>query len=211
VECKGSYLHNECTDCGNLKSIYQYGKIKECKQPKICAKGYYLPDDDLTYEDCQQCSIKGCIKCNGTYENNECTDCGNLKSIYKNGKIIECKEPITCNEGYYLPDDDLTYEDCKKCSVKGCRKCSGTYENNECIFCSFYSNSIYENFKIVDCKCYEGYYVPDDDINCKKCSIKNCKKCNGTKNYDECTDCGNLKSIVRPIKIFIKCFLQSNN
>ena len=55
---------------------------------KICDEGYFIPDDDETLEDCTKCSLDGCIECKGTYENNECINCGDLKSIYEDGKII---------------------------------------------------------------------------------------------------------------------------
>ena len=89
--------------------------------PKSCDKGYYIPDDDKSLQDCQKCSLEGCQKCNGTYKNNECSSCGNLKSIYYNNKIIKCNytcetgdeekcltcdkdkdECISCNTGYKL-------------------------------------------------------------------------------------------------------------
>ena len=92
---------------------------------KKCDSGYFIPEDDSTLGDCQKCSLEGCIKCEGTYENNICTDCGDLKSVYDNSNIIikcdknlcdigeeekclsciekknECK---TCNIGYILSD-----------------------------------------------------------------------------------------------------------
>ena len=163
----------------------------ECLNNKTCKEGYYLPYDALTYEDCQKCSIEGCIECEGTYFYNECIQCNdNSISLYKHFKIADCK----CFEGYYLPyDDDIN---CKKCSVNNCKKCNGTKNYDECTDCRFWFKNIYENSKIVDCNCYDGYYLPyDDDTDCKKCSVKHCKKCNGTKNYDECTDCGDLKAI----------------
>ena len=88
------------------------------REPKICNAGYYIPDNDDTLEDCQKCSIKGCIKCHGTYESNICTDCGNLKKVYdKNNKIIECTN--SCETGE--EEKCLTcYEDklgCKSCNI----------------------------------------------------------------------------------------------
>ena len=68
------------------------------KNPKKCDPGYFIPYDDLTLEDCQKCSLEGCIKCNGTYEKNECTSCGDLVNIFdKNNKIIKCN--MACMEG----------------------------------------------------------------------------------------------------------------
>ena len=89
------------------------------KSPKICDEGYFLPDNDETLEDCQKCSLKGCAKCHGSYENNICIDCGNLKSIYnvKGDKIIGCVEP-----SIYIEDENCQafYDDklgCKDCNV----------------------------------------------------------------------------------------------
>ena len=83
----------------------------------ICKEGYYNPDDDITMEDCKKCSLEGCQKCNGTYEYNECTDCGNLISVYNNSKIIKCNN--TCETG--KDEKCLTcYEDkiqCKSCNI----------------------------------------------------------------------------------------------
>ena len=89
------------------------------REPKICDSGYYIPDNDITLEDCQKCSVKGCIKCHGTYESNICTDCGQLKSVYDNNhnKIIECSN--SCETGE--EEKCLTcYEDklgCKSCNI----------------------------------------------------------------------------------------------
>ena len=88
------------------------------KPKKICDKGYFIPNDDPTFENCQKCSINMCIKCKGTFEYNECLDCGELESVYdKNKKIIECID--TCKTG---PEENcLTcHEDkieCKSCNV----------------------------------------------------------------------------------------------
>ena len=87
------------------------------KQIKTCNPGYFIPLDDETLEDCQKCSLDKCIKCNGTYDNNDCISCGDLENIYENGKIIECKN--TCETG---PGEKcLTcYEDkiaCKSCNT----------------------------------------------------------------------------------------------
>ena len=87
------------------------------KTRKICEKGYYNPEDDLTMEDCIKCSLEGCSKCNGTYEYNECIDCGDLINVYNNSKIIKCNN--TCETG---SDEKCfsCYEDkiqCKSCNI----------------------------------------------------------------------------------------------
>ena len=102
-----------------LGIIIYYKFIKN--EGKKCNEGYYLPDDD---NKCKKCLVKGCKKCKGTKNNNECIECDdNLRSIKQNGKIMECLNNKTCKEGYYLPYDALTYEDCQKCSIEGCIEC----------------------------------------------------------------------------------------
>ena len=95
--------------------------------PKICDKGYFIPDNDVTLEDCQKCSLKGCVKCHGTYENNICTDCGDLKSIYNtnNDKIIGC---VDSSENIKDENCQTFYDDklgCKDCNV-GYKLVNGT-------------------------------------------------------------------------------------
>ena len=86
--------------------------------PLTCEEGYYLPYDYKTLGDCQKCSLEGCVKCNGTYDNNECTSCGNLKNVYYNNKIIKCNN--TCELG----------EDCIECykDKNECKKCNNGYK-----------------------------------------------------------------------------------
>jgi hypothetical protein len=114
--------------------------------PKLCDKGYYIPDDDKTLQDCQKCSLEGCQKCNGTYKNNECSSCGNLKSIYNNNKIIKCNN--TCETG-----------DEEKCLT--CDK-----DKDECTKCN-------NGYKLVNGKCKSDYLIkasylstsPNDQVN----------------------------------------------
>ena len=86
---------------------------------KICDSGYFIPDDDLTFEDCRQCSINGCIKCNGTYENNECTNCGNLTSIYdkNSNKIISCNKTCETGEEEKCLECSENKIECKSCNI----------------------------------------------------------------------------------------------
>ena len=84
---------------------------------KSCNQGYFIPDDDETKQNCMKCSLEGCIKCNGTYEYNECTNCGNLIAVYENNTIIKCNN--TCETG---PEEQcLTcYQDkieCSSCNI----------------------------------------------------------------------------------------------
>ena len=151
-------------------SIILYFKFKPNSKLIKCEEGYYLPDNS---KKCEKCSIEGCKICKGKYNNDECIDCGSLLSIKENGKIIKCVDessdivPDTksiCDEGYFVPD---YYTSCKKCSLEGCKKCKGTYYNNECLECNT-STAIIRNEKIIRCKsCDKGYFVPDDDTICK--------------------------------------------
>ena len=38
-------------------------------------------------------------------------------------------------------------------------------------------------------KCDPGYFVPEKEKICKKCSLENCKECYGTENLNFCTSC----------------------
>ena len=67
---------------------------------KECDEGYYIPDDDITSENCLNCSLKRSAKCKRTYGYNECIDCGNFVGVYNGDKIIKCNE--TCVVGYKL-------------------------------------------------------------------------------------------------------------
>ena len=100
--------------------------------PKLCDKGYYIPDDDKTLQDCQKCSLEGCQKCNGTYKNNECSSCGNLSSIYYNNKIVKCIS--TCETG-----DE---EKCLTCNT----------DKDECLNCN-------TGYKLVNGKCKPDYLI----------------------------------------------------
>ena len=105
-------------------------------------------------------------------------------TIKESIKIITTNEysdtiinPKKCEEGYFIPDDDLTLKDCQKCSIKGCSKCKGTYGHDECINCGNLINVYNSDNKIIKCnyceigleeKCLE---CNDDKIGCKSCNI----------------------------------------
>ena len=120
---------------------------------------------------------------------------------------------LTCNKGYYLPEDDSKI--CKKCKIENCEKCYGNSIDNICTSCltsfiPFYENGIIklcdpicqtgikekcltcDNIKNQCSSCNIGYYLPEDDISrkkCKICSIENCKKCYGNLDSDICESC----------------------
>ena len=110
--------------------ITQEPTTKDTK--KICEQGYFIPEDDETLEDCIKCSLEGCIECTGTYENNECINCGDLESIYKDGKIIKCK--TICETG--------EEEKCLTCMDN----------SNKCKSCNI-------GYKLIDGKCRPDFYI----------------------------------------------------
>ena len=127
----------------NTYSIDSSDKIKLSDTVKIttlptekltvsCEPGYYIPDDDLTLENCVKCSLDGCVKCQGTYEHNECISCGYLTNIYENEKIIQCFNE--CEEG--------TKEKCLKCYK----------DKNECESCNL-------GYILINGKCKIDYFI----------------------------------------------------
>ena len=52
--------------------------------------------------------------------------------------------------------------------------------------------------------CESGYFIPDDDSTCQKCSLEGCVQCSGTTKSNTCTDCGDFKSVIEGEKI-IRC------
>ena len=107
-------------------------------QKKECDSGYYIPDDDPNLKDCQKCSIEGCIKCSGTYNNNICTDCGSLISVLEKGKIIKCNAPSKNKISCEIGEED---------------KCLTCVENkNECKTCNI-------AYKLVEGKCKPDFFM----------------------------------------------------
>ena len=102
----------------------------------ICEKGYFIPKDFLTLKDCQKCSLEGCAKCSGTVSNNICTDCGDLISVYENGKIIKCSVNTK-----------------SICDIGSEEKCLSCVENkNECQTCNI-------AYKLDKGKCVPDYFL----------------------------------------------------
>ena len=161
----------------------------------ICDSGFFLPKDN--YSKCFKCAIDNCDKCNGNKNSNICTSCKKgFKTIYEeNKKVIKaceffceqgekekcfkCNETdnkcLSCNSGYYIPEDDDSKNDCQKCSITNCKECKGTRNKNLCINCD--SNLI-------------PYYENNIIISCNNCSIgkdEKCLTCGKIKN--ECGSC----------------------
>ena len=199
-----------------------------------CNEGYYLPSDAPDKTKCKACNtvIKNCNICSGTQASITCTGCDNNLIIYNNkcytkcqiGKNEYCKscnpelqhQCGTCNDGFYLPKDDLEKTRCKNCSeiTNYCNKCYTADTGPICTGCSnnYYS---YENECIKGCttslytyrcktcnpdnpnqcgSCNEEYYLATDDeykTFCYSCisKIQYCKNCFGTIDRATCTEC----------------------
>ena len=95
-------------------------KITETPTEKItvtCESGFFIPDnEDLTLDNCIQCPLEGCAKCQGTSDQNECISCGYLRAVYDNGIIKEC------------------INDCEEGAEEKCSKC--LKHKSECISCN---------------------------------------------------------------------------
>lgn len=130
-----------------------------------------------------------------------------------------------CKSGYFSPTDGSNEEklNCIKCLLDNCEECQGTKNNNICSLCktNFYAKNENDIIKYCNKKCQtgineqcaycdeqknecincnSGYYVPDDDENkleCRPCSLENCKSCHGTKDSNICDTCkDNYESIL---------------
>ena len=185
---------SQCLEC-------KVNNCKECQGDKIdnlctsCKEGY-----EPEYND-----------------NNEIIYCKEINGREKySAPNSSDKNFIECQPGYYVPNDSENNYNCEKCSLENCEKCNGEKNNNFCISCKngFFPKKD-ENDKILKCikkcqtgndekckecdnqnniclSCNSGFYIPNDDelkIECKSCSINNCKDCHGTKIEDICDAC----------------------
>ena len=126
-----------------------------------CDPGYFIPDDDLTLEDCKKCSVEGCVKCKGTYSSNECIDCGILESIYEDGKIISCK--YSCQEG--IEDKCLkclNENECESCNI-GYRLVNGKCKIDYFIKAVYQTKTVGENIRLADGTSYIDYMIIDGE------------------------------------------------
>ena len=97
-----------------------------------------------------------------------------FKKNKKNKSQDESTPSNTCGIGYFIPEEDETGKDCLKCSIEGCQKCHGTYYNNECTSCGYFT-SVYQDNKIIRCDyiCETG-----DGEKCQICDQNDCISCN---------------------------------
>ena len=167
---------------------------KSCNEDKdfrnecaTCNKGFYLASDAKNKTFCENCNkIEECIECSGTLINPICLKC---KEGFKleNNKCLEelciigdkdkCKtcrnetgrkkECNSCNEGYYLEENTMSYK-CLKCSVKYCKKCSKSFGYEVCNECN--NNFLLtkdDNDITYSCICPAYYELTEENI-CKK-------------------------------------------
>ena len=133
-----------------------------------CPIGFFHPEDNGNKKSsCYPCTLPNCKKCQGNIKNNKCTECQiEFKQEYnEQNEIINCS--LQSSEIESSKSDEINFtcgDDCLECD-----------KNNK--ICT---------------KCKMGYFLPDDGINkysCEKCSLNNCKKCQGNKNDDICILC----------------------
>ena len=120
-------------------------------QCSVCNSGYFIPDDDDIKQKCSKCSDENCKTCSGTISNNKCSECETSFYLENNKCKKDCEQGSgekcvtcdkanhqcqSCNEGYFLPDDDKEKIKCYKCSVENCQICKGNKESNICILVS---------------------------------------------------------------------------
>ena len=178
-------IEEKCVSCKN-----EVGKKNECQE---CNKGFYLPTDKSKNTQCESCKkIKNCASCSGTLNAPICDKCevgfklisNECKEILcergMNEKCVHCnlekdkkEECLSCNEGYFLPENAEDKTKCVKCSLEGCKTCSGDVNNEKCIACYNYPYMV--NGEIKTCnKCKIG-----TGDNCLSCDDNNkCKTCN---------------------------------
>lgn len=198
-----------------------------------CNEGYYLPYHEMDNKKCLPCNIiENCASCFGEKDytvclacesgyiltDNKCEDKKTIQicEIGDKEKCKTCKsDPMlqneceTCNEGYYLSEDNnkticeiCDIEGCLECfGSKNCSKCQNGYNliNNECIK---ETCIIGENEKCSSCKnetgkekecatCNEGYFIDENSNSsfCQKCTIQNCDKCSLYLGKEICMEC----------------------
>ena len=136
---------------GKEKYKKEETKTKEAKSltRPICDSGYFIPDDDNTFQDCQKCSLEGCQICNGTYKKNECSLCGgNLEAIYSNNKIIKCNNTCEIGEEEKCLTCYRGKNECKSCNI-GYKLVNGKCKTDYTLKITYLSTSVNESVKLI--------------------------------------------------------------
>lgn len=237
--CKNSYfLSKENNRCESLCTTGSDNLCKTCNTETnkcaTCNSGYYLPSDEENQLQCKRCSDINdrCQECYGTKTSVKCLSCksGYIPFYNNNNEIEECNLPCqtgsgnscktcdnvnnqcsSCNEGYYLPTDDLYKLQCKKCTdiVKNCKECHGelnsvtcdSFEGADKVNCGYICQTG-KNELCLTCdnvlnqcsSCNIGYYLPTDStfkLVCNRCDylIDHCQDCYGSLSSITCIKC----------------------
>ena len=101
---------------------------------------------------------------------NKCIEGENENCLKCNEEQDDC---LSCNPGFFLPDDLSQNLKCLKCPIKYCKKCSGSALNPSCLSC-------------------ENHTIPDSEIDTKNCKVQIgegpfCKTADAINN--ECVSC----------------------
>ena len=152
-----------------------------------CNKGYYLASDSENKTFCENCNkIKECAECFGDLKYPICIKCKEGFRLENNLCIEEtcdlgiedkcktCKNEIgrkkecsSCNDGYYLEENKISYK-CSKCSIKNCKKCSIELGYEVCHECKNDFILIKDDNEIsYSCIC-PTYYQLTENNTCKK-------------------------------------------
>ena len=213
--------NEKCFECNNTYLYISENCIS-------CNNGYFLPNDIQNKKKCYPCNI-GCIRCSGNLNNSICDLCEDGFSL-NNGKCVKscnlgsgelCKSCdlnnneqncLTCNDEYYLPNNEFERKKCKKCGnyMKKCHEYNNKIIPDECYppyipsggYCLEKCKIGSEHYcyscseipeKINQCeKCNVGYYVANDSNKtiCHKCNV-GCKNCKGSILNNICIECQN--------------------
>ena len=170
----------------------------------LCNIGYYLDLDEGKCHSCEvenfiNCSQKGiCIKCidQHAFLNGECHKTCELG---KKEKCLECdnndlritQNCLSCNKGYYLPDDSENKTICTPCDL-GCTNCSGKKNKSICSLCE-------DDYILYNGKCIKECIIGDGEL-CKTCDFED-----NEKNCGSCNDGYYLPYNINERKICLKC------
>ena len=86
-------------------------------------------DDQALYDSCEIGDNEKCLTCDPN--TNQCS---------------------SCNPGYFVPDDAEIKNECQKCNIDKCIKCSGSKDSNICEECAF-------SYKPTNGICESKYYL----------------------------------------------------
>ena len=149
-------------------------------QCTVCASGYHFKEGTfdcvicplnthvVVGDECRTCKVSYCDKCVAS-DDKVCDVCAGNRVLIDG----ECKE--SCPVGHYQVG-----QFCYTCS-NGCIECTDETKCNKCSELMF----LLDNECVEQCPSGYGY---DDNKNCKKCTVENCKECNGNT-PDVCVKC----------------------